>query len=66
VRVVVNGEPTSVRPGTRLGEVVHAVCSAEGGVSVALNREVVPRSQWSVTSLRDDDTVEVLRAAQGG
>ena len=40
---------------------------AEGrGVAVALNGSVVPRSAWSETELRADDTVEIVQAKQGG
>lgn len=36
------------------------------GVAVALNEEVIRRAQWPATPLSDGDTVEVLRATQGG
>jgi sulfur carrier protein len=36
------------------------------GVAVAVDREVVPRSQWGETSLREGQRVEVLEAVQGG
>jgi sulfur carrier protein len=36
------------------------------GVAVALNGEVVPRSEWPAATLRAGDRVEVLTAAQGG
>jgi sulfur carrier protein len=36
------------------------------GVAVAVDGEVVPRSQWSSLSLPDGARVEVLTAMQGG
>jgi sulfur carrier protein len=36
------------------------------GVAVALNGAVVPRAQWQTTALRAGDTVEIVRAMQGG
>src|ERR1700753_2770750 len=36
------------------------------GVAVALDGEVVPRSEWESTALRDGAAVEVLAAIQGG
>jgi sulfur carrier protein len=36
------------------------------GVAIALNSEVVPRSQWSATALADGDTIELVTAVQGG
>jgi sulfur carrier protein len=36
------------------------------GVAVAVNGEVVPRSDWHRQELRTGDTVEVVGAVQGG
>jgi len=36
------------------------------GVAVAVNGEVVRRAQWETTPLRENDTVEILHAVQGG
>ncbi|MFD0532556.1 sulfur carrier protein ThiS [Actinomadura luteofluorescens] len=35
-------------------------------MAAALNDEVVRRSQWEATPLRDADRIEVLTAVQGG
>ena len=37
-----------------------------GGVAVALNGEVVPRSRWGEASLAAGDELEVVGARQGG
>ncbi len=43
-----------------------ASAAASGrGIAVAVNGEVVPRSEWH-RPLRDGDAVEVLTATQGG
>lgn len=36
------------------------------GVAVALNEQVVPRSQWSVTEVAEGDQIEIIQATQGG
>jgi sulfur carrier protein len=36
------------------------------GIAVALNGQVVPRAAWSATPLHDGDTIELVRAMQGG
>jgi sulfur carrier protein len=43
-----------------------AVDTAQRGIAVALNGAVVPRSEWPTTPLRDGDSVEIVRARQGG
>ena len=45
---------------------VKAVDVAQRGIAVALNGSVVPRSAWSETALKPGDSVEIVRARQGG
>jgi sulfur carrier protein len=67
VNVRVNGEPQALRDGVTVADVVQALVEwAERGVAVALDGDIVPRSEWTTTSLSDGQQVEVLRAVQGG
>jgi sulfur carrier protein len=40
--------------------------AADRGVAVAVDAEVVPRTQWDTYELTDGARIEVLRAIQGG
>ena len=40
--------------------------SSRKGVAVAVNDEVVPRSLWESTPLKDGDRLEVVEPVQGG
>lgn len=64
--VVVNGERRELKDETTVADVVRLLVDVERGVAVALDGEVVPRSAWPTTRLRDGHHVEVLRAVQGG
>jgi thiazole synthase len=66
--VKLNGEPVSLEDGATVMAAVEAsgAASPERGVAVAVDGEVVPRSEWDATQLRDGQTVEVLAAIQGG
>lgn len=66
VRAVVNGEARQLPRGTTVAEVVAAVTESARGVAVAVDREVVPRSAWATTEVRDGAQVEVVTAAAGG
>ena len=66
MKVIVNGEAREVPEGTSVAELVAAVTPAESGVAAALNDEVVRRSEWGATTLREADRLEVLTAVQGG
>jgi sulfur carrier protein len=40
--------------------------TGQRGIAVALNGEVVPRAAWRETALKPGDSVEIVRARQGG
>ena len=43
-----------------------AVDVSQRGIAVALNGAVVPRAAWPQTRLKPGDSVEIVRARQGG
>jgi sulfur carrier protein len=63
----VNGQDVSLKAATIAGLLVEqAIHMDRRGIAVALNGSVVPRSAWSETALRPGDSVEIVRAMQGG
>ncbi|MGK5742834.1 sulfur carrier protein ThiS [Micromonospora sp. URMC 103] len=66
MELTVNGVGRTVPGGATVADVVGEVTPQRRGVAVAVNGEVVPRTGWPATVLRDGDRVEVLSAAQGG
>jgi sulfur carrier protein len=68
VAVTVNGEPAEVPAGCTVAELVcRLVEDAEPrGVAVALDRCVIPRSEWASTAVGPGALVEVVGAAAGG
>jgi sulfur carrier protein len=68
LNVTINGEPRQVQAGATVASVVEMLDVAPGarGVAVALDGEVVTRSRWPQTRLRDGSLIEVVVAIQGG
>lgn len=72
VPVKINGEDASVAEGVTVAEIVATRRAPASpidrgrGIAVAVNGEVVPRSEWSATRLGADDVVEILNAVGGG
>ena len=64
----VNGEPFETEPGTTIADLVATVLEGDDakGVAVAVDRCVVPRSEWASTPARAGSLVEVVSAAAGG
>jgi sulfur carrier protein len=68
VLVTVNGDALEVAAGATIADLV-AVLTEEAdpkGVAVAVDRCVVPRSEWASTPARSGSLVEVVTAAAGG
>ena len=66
VQVTVNGVPTDVSEVTSVAALVAAHSDEQRRVAVAVNGDVVPRSQWEATRLATGDRVEVLAPTAGG
>ena len=68
MNVFVNGKVQAVSVDSSVLDIVEKVCGSPvpNGVAVALNSMVVPRSQWSSTTVEDDDSLEILWASSGG
>jgi sulfur carrier protein len=66
VQVKLNGEPHELPDDAALAEAITRVTDLASGVAAAVNGDVVPRSSWAATPLRDGDQVEVVTAVQGG
>ena len=64
MQLTLNGERTTTEA-TTVEELVAEVGAPEAGTAVAVDGEVVPRSQWG-RMLLDDTTVDILTAVQGG
>ncbi|HWM64588.1 MAG TPA: sulfur carrier protein ThiS [Solirubrobacterales bacterium] len=68
MRIELNGEQRELAAEATLADAVRAsgVENSARGVAVALDGEVVPRSEWAATPLAEGHSVEVLAAIQGG
>jgi sulfur carrier protein len=68
MRVVLNGSEAQLADGATVRTAVEALDlpAAGRGVAVAVDAEVVPRTEWDAHELREGARVEVLRAIQGG
>ena len=66
MRVRLNGSDKEFDYGTTVSAVVKRYGRGDRGIAVALNGEVVARSDWNEVKLAEGDRVEVLGAIGGG
>jgi sulfur carrier protein len=63
----VNGQDEPLAVATLAGLLEEkAVDTGQRGIAVALNGAIVPRAAWSQTPLHPGDSIEIVRARQGG
>ena len=68
MRVLLNGSEAELATARRCRRrSTRSTLPASGrGVAVAVDAEVVPRTQWDTHELQEGARIEVLRAIQGG
>jgi sulfur carrier protein len=66
-RIRINGQDEPLAAATLAALLEEkAVDVGQRGIAVALNGAVVPRTAWPQTALKPGDSVEIVRARQGG
>jgi sulfur carrier protein len=65
VKIVVNGEDMEVGEHTSVAGLLANLGLPQKGIAVAVDWEVLPKSEWD-TTLSDGAKVEVVTAVQGG
>jgi len=66
MRVFVNGDEKDFDTETSLAELVERLDLPALRIAIELNREVVRRSVWGSTMLKDDDRIEIVHFVGGG
>ena len=68
MNIKVNGETKDVSPRLTLHQLLLylEIDPSRPGIAVAINQEVVLRTQWAETEIQPDSEIEIIRAAQGG
>ena len=66
MQCTLNGNPVEIHNHAPLQAVLDAQQIAAQCVAVAINDTVIPRNQWSKTTLNPNDKILVITATQGG
>jgi thiazole synthase len=68
MRIELNGERIELPDGATVATAIDASGAApdQRGVAVAVDGEVIPKSEWETTALSEGQEIEVLAAIQGG
>jgi|YNPMSStandDraft_2_1061718.scaffolds.fasta_scaffold05149_4 sulfur carrier protein len=66
--ITINGKIFEIAPHLSLAQLLkqHGITADQKGIAVALNDEVVMKSQWGKIIVQEGDRLEIVRATQGG
>lgn len=66
MKIRVNGEDHEFDEGDSLQQLIEQLGMGQGRIAVERNREIVPRSLYAETVLKDGDSLEIVQAIGGG
>jgi thiamine biosynthesis protein ThiS len=66
LQIHVNGESKEVSEDTSLSDLITRLQLPVQRIAMELNKEVVRRSQWETTILKDGDQLEIVHFVGGG
>ena len=64
--LIINGKQQNFPDSLTLEQLIEHLGMKGDRVAVELNREIVSRSEWSQTQLKDDDRLEIVHFVGGG
>lgn len=65
IRIFVNTKPLETEA-TTLAALLEEIGQKTDGIAVALNRRMIPKTEWNNTPLTADGEVMIIKAACGG
>ncbi|NOQ26603.1 MAG: sulfur carrier protein ThiS [Bacteroidales bacterium] len=67
MNIYVNDKPTEVLQDTSIHSLLKFMkIDSFQGIAIGINDQVIPRKEWDLKSLKENDKVLLIRASQGG
>ena len=66
MELIINGELRKINESQNLGDLVKELDIQSPNFAIALNQQVVPRSKYESTAIKENDQIEIVHAVGGG
>jgi sulfur carrier protein len=66
MKVQVNNKEIEINISTTVAQLADKLELPSAGVAVAVNNQMLPRTEWNVSMLQENDNIVVIKAACGG
>ncbi len=68
MKIIINGASKNIFDDASLIDLLTElkISNDKQGMAIALNQDVIPKSKWTLTKIKENDRVEIIQAVQGG
>ena len=66
MKLNINGEKREIKESKNLADLIKELDIKAPNFAMALNQQVVPRSKYDSTSIKENDKIEIVHAVGGG
>ncbi len=66
MQIKVNNQPMVLEPPVSLEQLLKQLNHLEQGIALAVNRQIISRSQWATSMIRNGDDITLIKATAGG
>ncbi len=66
MEIIVNGESQKISDHLSLQGLHDHLCLRNQRVAIEVNQQIIPQSQWPITTLSQGDKIEIIQAIGGG
>ena len=66
MELIINGEKRKIKKSQNLADLVKELDIKSPNFAMALNQQVVPRSKYESTAIKENDQIEIVHAVGGG
>jgi len=66
MRILFNDEPLQCVDGLTIATLLEQLGQLKPGVALALNQQILPREQWALQQVNDDDRILLFQVIAGG
>ncbi|WP_298548480.1 sulfur carrier protein ThiS [uncultured Aquimarina sp.] len=62
----INNQEQIVSENSSIVSLLEQLCLSKEGIAIAINNEIITKSNWSQTLIQGEDNITIIQATQGG
>lgn len=67
MNIIVNQNPHDVKDNISVSELLtHFRMEEKNGIAIAVGMRIIPQTEWSSTIIKENETINIITASQGG